>query len=87
LNDLPPDWQLLRHWATMSGFPPAAANVGRKSSCASMLFGTVKTMKVVPFGMPSVVTLAVAAALPMLPLVAAVVPLPQLLGQLAKALL
>jgi hypothetical protein len=51
------------------------------------VFGTVKTMKVVPFGMPSEVTLAVAAALPMLPLVAAVVPLAQLLGQLAKALL
>jgi hypothetical protein len=42
---------------------------------------------VVPFGVKTVVSLAVAAALPMLPLAAAVVPLPQLLAQLAKALL
>jgi hypothetical protein len=51
------------------------------------VFGTVRNMNALPLGLPTLVGVAVAAGLPMLPLVAAVVPLPSLLGQLAKALL
>jgi hypothetical protein len=53
----------------------------------SSVFGNVTKMKVVPFGLQTAIGLVVAAALPMLPLATAVVPLPQLLAQLAKALL
>jgi hypothetical protein len=42
---------------------------------------------VVPFGIQNVISLALVATLPMLPLATAVLPLPQLLSQLAKALL
>ena len=51
------------------------------------VYGAVKNMRPVPFGRTTLVMVAVAAALPMLPLIPIVIPLPQLLGQLAKALL
>jgi hypothetical protein len=53
----------------------------------STVFGGVKGMRLVPFRRPALVAVAVAAALPMIALLLVVIPLPKLLGQLAKALL
>ena len=53
----------------------------------SSVYGAVKGMRLVPFGRSALIAVVVAAALPMLPLAFVVIPLPKLLGQLAKALL
>jgi hypothetical protein len=50
-------------------------------------FGIVRNMKPVPFDLSSILSVALAAALPMLPLVLSVVPLSEILKALANVLL